>query len=729
MKNLLKLTVLAFTVVLASCTNYDDQFASLEAQIATLKTQVEGFSTLSSGLSTLQGTVTSLQAAVAALPTSTTDISGLTAGLAAAQADITAITTAITALAADVAAGNTSTTAAQASIAALQTDLTAVQTTVSQILASNNVYTGDVVITNSAELAFAKQLAGKVAIINGDVFVKVNTANALSGTEVSSVTKLMTTVVGSLGVDTNVDLDFGALTSVSGDYVVVGHSISAAKLTNVGSAYLDYDGSLSIGDSSITTLVYGTPKGATTLDFGNVTTNTTFKSATTITTSYSSNTVSYTLNTATTTLNLGDAVTVTFGSGLSVNTIATTTTATAITINKTTSNTLVVNASKAAVSTAAVGFTGATVTAKTFTAASAAAASGAVDINADSVSLPLLAKATAGVTITLTAAGELNLPVLKTATTIVADGTKVTALKAAALTSATSIDAANVTTLDAPLMASGTVTATKATTVNLGNMATASSAPKVVTLTLSAQSNDLTTASRFVHLSSLNVTGKSAGTAAIDVSNTTTTTSVIAKGPFNSVTISGAASVTAITTSGVINDVQIDGTSAASMSLAHTHKAGGSGSILAIVNNDKLTSLTTSTDYMNVLNISGNDLLTTLDMSSYSHKLLSGTASLTIAGNKLTGAWTTPTAVTSTTAYAEAKLTHAGLSTLKTFVTATASGSINLSISGMVCTINGGTSTATLATLLTAGAATSTLLQSGSVTGTIDHVNEYTIVQ
>lgn len=703
MKNLLKLTVLAFAVVMASCTNYDDQFASLEAQIATLKSQIEGFSSLSSGLSTLQGTVTSLQAAVASLPTSSTDISGLTEGLTATQASIDAITASIATLAADVASGNTSTAAAQAAIATFQADLTTVQANVASILASNNVYTGDVVITNDAELAFAKQLAGKVAIVNGDVFVKVNTANGLSATEVSSVTKLMSTVVGDLGVDTSVDLDFGALTSVSGAYTVVGHSISAAKLTNLGKAFIDYDGSLSIGDANVSDIIFGKPNKATTVDFGNVTTNTLFKSATSITVAYSSGTITTSFSGASTTIDLGDAVTFITGSGIDVNAIASTTTATTITLGGTASNSLSINASKAVVTTAMSAFNGdVSVTAKSFAAASAAQITGAA---------------------TLTLDGAVNLSSVATATTVKVTDTANNAMSFGALKSATSLTVSTTGALTADVLANGAITATGPTTVSLAAHATgAISAPAatsltvanystsgdaasaVKTLVLKAQTTDITTTTEFPQLVSLTITGKaSTGNAAVIVGNTQTTTTIVAAGPMASLEISDTASVTAVTTSGVINSLTLSNTTdLEEVSFSHTHKIGGEGSILKVLKNSNLKSLTTSTDYLNNLTVRNNPKLTSLDLSSYKNVLLSGSVNILMYANPLGGNYKTGTAATPSTATIEPVINSNDLLTFKDYAAKLskddADGKISLSsyVDISVVTINSTTSTNTL---------------------------------
>jgi hypothetical protein len=109
------LTVLAASLVFVGCQNYDDQFDDLNAQISALKSQVDGLSSLSGQVASLSGT-----------------ISGLQSGIAAAQAAATAAGTAATAAgtsadAATAAANAIDLTGLAASLATLQTEVDAVQ--------------------------------------------------------------------------------------------------------------------------------------------------------------------------------------------------------------------------------------------------------------------------------------------------------------------------------------------------------------------------------------------------------------------------------------------------------------------------------------------------------------------------------------------------------------------------------------------------------------------------
>ena len=243
MKKLFSYLLISSMVVLSSCTNYDDQFDDLNTQINTLKTQIEGFSSLSSGLTALQGTVASLQTAIANIPvTPATDISGL-------ESTQAALTASLTALAADVKAlqDTLATAATAAEVAALQTALTAAQSDLTELLASNNVYTpaaSGLVINSSASLEVAKSLGGKLAIINGGVNITNGTANGLNAADLQAVLDKMVTITGTMTYTqsgTGSSVNFDALTSAGNLSIDNEHAISLAALSNVGTLTVSND--------------------------------------------------------------------------------------------------------------------------------------------------------------------------------------------------------------------------------------------------------------------------------------------------------------------------------------------------------------------------------------------------------------------------------------------------------------------------------------------------------
>ena len=197
-------------------------------------------------------------------------------------------------------------------------------------------------------------------------------------------------------------------------------------------------------------------------------------------------------------------------------------------------------------------------------------------------------------------------------------------------------------------------------------------------------------------------------------------------GEIDTVSVSGAAKLTTLSTSGAINSLTVNAnTIITSLDLNHTHVIGGPGSTLVVNANPKLTSLTTSTDKMLTLTVTGNTSLTSLDASSYVNALNTGSSTINISGNKLSGNYVDAVAVTATTPYTEAVITSADLLTLKDFAVTTAPTSV-LNIDLDIVTINSTTATNTLSTHMAANAAVSSVVDA---TGGIDTTAEFALVK
>ncbi len=105
--------------------------------------------------------------------------------------------------------------ATAAEVAALQASLATVQSDLSDLLASNNVYTGDLTINTAATLTAAEALGGKVAIINGDVTVAQTASNGVDAAKLQAVVEQMVTITGDLS------------------YTQSGTGVSAVEFTNL----------------------------------------------------------------------------------------------------------------------------------------------------------------------------------------------------------------------------------------------------------------------------------------------------------------------------------------------------------------------------------------------------------------------------------------------------------------------------------------------------------------
>ena len=129
MKKLFSYLLIASVLTFSSCTNYDDQFADLEASIEALKTQVAGFSTLSASLTTLQNSVTEVKTSIANLP----GTDAIEADLEALSATVSALTASLESLAGIVATGESTTEAINAAVAAIEANQDALATALADV--------------------------------------------------------------------------------------------------------------------------------------------------------------------------------------------------------------------------------------------------------------------------------------------------------------------------------------------------------------------------------------------------------------------------------------------------------------------------------------------------------------------------------------------------------------------------------------------------------------------
>ena len=609
-------------------------------------------------------------------------------------------------------------------VAALQAALTAAQEDISAILASNNVYTGALNITNAAELTFATELGSKVAIINGNVNVTVSTANGLDAADVSAVTSKIGSVVGSVTISTNADLDFSALTAVSGAYSVSGHDVDDSALASAGDVTLNYDGGYAqpalatAGTILLTDKVTAAASGSTaavvgtlTVDFSGLT------SATDLTTSSS----------ASSTLALAVATSVKVGDTKIVS----------VTATKTTELHLGFDATLASLSVTAPAATAITVGAKQIDGATALDAK-----TGNTVSFPALTKAGA---ITSDAA-TVEAAALKTASSTITLS-KATAVSLPALTSvAGAFSAASAVTFSTPVLAAtNSVTLAAATSVEIASISDANlvTTNKVKTLTIGALATAFD-ASAHVELTSVNITGKTGATNSFTIGSANVDlASASFAGELKSVSITGAGTtsdkLTSVSTTGSIDSFTLDNSDViTSIDLGHSHISGGTGTDVVITNNAKLASLTTSTDYLKTLTVTGNAKLASLDASSYSNVISNATqtATITIKSNDLVGAYVKGVAATATTALQEAVIKSDDLLTLKSYVAslytaATSTSTFTKTLGAVVLDLDlhdaGKIGTATTASALSAHMQANVVGKVDSSAG-IDSKNEMTLV-
>jgi hypothetical protein len=239
----------------------------LNSKVASLESQISSLAGLQTALTQVQSSVSALQAAVSAIPNLSSEVAAILADLsdletavsgATTSADLDALkaelNTTLAALQALIEANSSDIASVVAANAELKSQLEALGVDVDAVLAANATFEGDLTITNAAELAYAKSLGAKVSSIKGDVYVKVDETKAdgagdgtgLTAAQVNEVLSQITFVVGNVKLDTDASLDLAKLTSITGDYVVLGHDVADDALTSVGDdVYFDYDGAYS----------------------------------------------------------------------------------------------------------------------------------------------------------------------------------------------------------------------------------------------------------------------------------------------------------------------------------------------------------------------------------------------------------------------------------------------------------------------------------------------------
>jgi hypothetical protein len=218
------LTVLLASLVLVGCQNYDDQFDDLNAQISALKSQVDGLASLSGQVSSLSGTISGLSSGVAAAQAAAT-AAGTSAQAATAAAnaiDLTGLASSLATLQAEVDAVQASlaTASTAAAVTALQAEVTAITASVADLLATSNIYSSNVSVTNATTLEAALALGNKVNVLNANL-----TVTGYSGMDYAKVQTLVDRVNTMTG-----NITYTAFSS-TGTEVVFNNLISVGNIT------------------------------------------------------------------------------------------------------------------------------------------------------------------------------------------------------------------------------------------------------------------------------------------------------------------------------------------------------------------------------------------------------------------------------------------------------------------------------------------------------------------
>ena len=239
------------------CQNYDDQFDDLNAQISALKSQVDGLSSLSGQVSSLSGTISGLQAGVNAAQAAASsasaaagaiDLSGLSASLATLQAEVDAIQASI------------ATTATASAVTALQAEIDAIEADLDDLLATSNIYSTDVTVTNATTLNSALALGNKLNVLNATL--TITGYSGMDYTKVQQLVDRVNTMTGNLvysaASSTGTEIVFNNLVSAGNITVTQPSGYSFPKLANAAAIRLNSDYETTVTNISFPALTTAT---------------------------------------------------------------------------------------------------------------------------------------------------------------------------------------------------------------------------------------------------------------------------------------------------------------------------------------------------------------------------------------------------------------------------------------------------------------------------------------
>ena len=651
------LSLLAVTLTIVSCQNYDDQFAELTGLVNTLSTEVAGIAQVKTDLGTLSQTVSGLAtaASVAGISTGQDD---LDLALASAQTTIDALTLAL----GDVASAT--------ELGEITTALAAVQADVKEILSKNAVINQKITINNESTLAYAETLISSATdspkvIINGGLVITVTTTNfdAAQLVRLDALSPKIATVLGTDGVvisnsSTPVhDIDLRNLTFIDGPYTVTGAPVNDAGLQTITSdltidhaGAADYSQISTIGgnviiDANVTSvdLSAATVTGYVT-DSASAAAGVLVLAKATAVNVGTSLVQTATLVKAVGTVNLGHAGAITGDVVIAANK------ATRIDFGaKSITGSLTVGGALAAFYAPAMKFAGiSNVTAKEAHFAKLTGFAGNSTITAPAVDFSSLSQTASG-SLTLPTATALLAPLLSITNTVTADSAISVSVKTGANAK---LKVAAVTTLSLTGLGVTTdfdTTAYGGTLVTLNVTAGEGKMPRITTVT-----NDLAVVG--AKIATVNILG----------------------GDFNSVNMTGLGKLTSLSTAGEIKDFTLDGsTLLTAATIGHAHLEGSDAATFNVKNNPELLALTTSAlDEVGNMDISVNGKLASIDLSSVSTLPILGSYTVTIKDNKLTGGFVVATAGATTTSFVEAIVKSNDLMTLLPYLTASAASAV-----------------------------------------------------
>ncbi|MGY8866103.1 MAG: beta strand repeat-containing protein [Methylophagaceae bacterium] len=262
------LSLLAVTLTIVSCQNYDDQFAELTGLVSTLSKEVTDLSTVKGDLTALTSLVNGLDTAITAIPDPTTSISNVASGLASATSQINLIKAILD-----------SGLATASDIASITSTIAEITAGINTLLTKNATLVIDLIINDTTTLEAAKELvltgatSPKKYILTGNVNVDHSKLTFAQIIEANTMTAKIISVSGSVTTSGTVDLT--GLSAILTDYTINGSTRPQdTAITSIGND-LTVSGKLGALDFKTLVSVVGDvtvsdPASATIIDFRNV---------------------------------------------------------------------------------------------------------------------------------------------------------------------------------------------------------------------------------------------------------------------------------------------------------------------------------------------------------------------------------------------------------------------------------------------------------------------------
>jgi len=693
------------TAVSASVANLSTQVTALGASALTTTDLTTALSGVLTNIATVSAAVTALDSSVA------TSIAGVNTNVAALTTQLTAVQTSALS-SADV--------AALTEVTNLNAEIVQIIASLDELLAAQASVNGNVSITNQAELDYVETLIetdGTPAnyIINGNLIITATAASFDTGyiAAISALTGKMASVIGTVTITTaatDAALDISQLTYVSGALAIVGKmpsgftvstaaslaltvheaDITLASLTSAaGGVVITPSATVTTTNLAIANLTNGAVTTGTdalvlaladvNLGAGHPAKTTTVKSliAGNATTSLVSTTIlasgAVTLGTKVvsgTVIDAGGAVTLSSGvagssvSSLTINSGGDVSIA-ALTIGGGL-NTVVCDGGSGSITFGATSTGGAltaTASGSTINASSLAnIAAGATALTGTSVDLTGLVSNTGGLTVRT--ATSLNLPAM--------------------VSSAGTITGPAVVTFSAPSLITDGIINNAAGTYVVKSLTVKEDIADLTTmtaLTVNDQVANLVLSSA-AKMTTLNYTGKAAASNSGQANDLT----ISAMASLTTVNLSGSSDVvialanplmTTMTTSGYIRSFTVTGVPLTSLTFGHVGLNGGTASTLSITDTRIISLDLSGVKWIGTMVISDNTSLTTVAMptditaaNNANPSLATGTVSLSITSNALTGVWTDAVPASGSNLYAEGSLAGSGLTGAKTWLEA-----------------------------------------------------------